>query len=283
VFKQPLLSFIYRIEFAGGSRKFEMSGVSSAAVQRLRKDAARLAKDPVPFVLAVPLQSNILEWHYVVRGPPDSPYEDGYYHGKLVFPKEYPFKPPSIYMLTPNGRFQVNTRLCLSISDFHPDTWNPAWSVGTILTGLLSFMLETSPTLGSIETSDYEKRQLSKASGPHNLKNKTFRELFPDLCQTIQSEIEEKMQPKKLLSSKRTAASSGSNSDADQSVPAEDHGQEEGGDDADPFRPLDESQSRQDNANGAGYMNPSTMSNLLVFAGVVAFVFMAKYVLQTAD
>ena len=34
----------------------------------------------------------------------------GYYHGKLVFPREFPFKPPSIYMLTPSGRFNVNTR-----------------------------------------------------------------------------------------------------------------------------------------------------------------------------
>ena len=65
----------------------------------------------------------------------------GVYHGKLVFPGEFPFKPPSIYMITPNGRFKCNTRLCLSISDFHPDTWNPAWSVATILTGLLSFMV----------------------------------------------------------------------------------------------------------------------------------------------
>ena len=46
-------------------------------------------------------------------------------------------------------------RLCLSITDFHPDTWNPAWSVSTILTGLLSFMVEKGPTLGSIETSDF--------------------------------------------------------------------------------------------------------------------------------
>lgn len=153
--------------------------------------------------------------HYVVRGPEKSPYEGlftywclfspitktvcsagGYYHGKLMFPREFPFKPPSIYIITPNGRFKVNTRsedpggymnskhsiflpflrLCLSISDFHPDTWNPAWSVATILTGLLSFMvnansilspylyyinvfinsqLEKAPTLGSVETSDY--------------------------------------------------------------------------------------------------------------------------------
>ena len=64
----------------------------------------------------------------------------GYYHGKLVFPADFPFRPPSIYMITPSGRFQTNTRLCLSISDFHPDTWNPSWTVSTILMGLISFM-----------------------------------------------------------------------------------------------------------------------------------------------
>jgi ubiquitin-protein ligase len=77
----------------------------------------------------------------VIRGPENTPYFGGFYHGKLVFPSEYPYKPPRIYMITPNGRFKTNSRLCLSISDFHPDTWKPAWSVSTILTGLLSFMV----------------------------------------------------------------------------------------------------------------------------------------------
>jgi ubiquitin-conjugating enzyme E2 J2 len=90
-------------------------GVSVTASARLRKDYMRLVKDPVPYVLAAPLASNILEWHYCVRGAPDTPYEGGTYHGKLVFPADFPFKPPSIYMLTPNGRFQVRRRLgCLS-------------------------------------------------------------------------------------------------------------------------------------------------------------------------
>lgn len=35
-------------------------------------------KDPVPFVVAAPLHSNILEWHYVIRGAPQTPYE-GYF------------------------------------------------------------------------------------------------------------------------------------------------------------------------------------------------------------
>ncbi|XP_015764685.1 PREDICTED: ubiquitin-conjugating enzyme E2 J2-like [Acropora digitifera] len=118
--------------------------VHTTAASRLRQDYLRIVKDPVPYITALPLPSNILEWHYVVRGPENTPYSEGYYHGKLVFPKDFPFKPPRIFMTTPNGRFKVNTRLCLSISDFHPDTWNPAWSVSTILTGLLSFMVETS-------------------------------------------------------------------------------------------------------------------------------------------
>ena len=136
--------------------------------------------EPPPFIRAAPLESNLQEWHYVLQGPPDSPYSGGLqhstrskvpwlaaahaqsatvpeaapaqgrplrpngkpltatvttesrgvrwrpapasrraeqrrrslgrYHGKIVFPNEYPFKPPSIFMLTPNGRFETGRR-----------------------------------------------------------------------------------------------------------------------------------------------------------------------------
>ncbi|CAD5110940.1 DgyrCDS295 [Dimorphilus gyrociliatus] len=174
--------------------KMTSKRVNSTATARLKQDYIRLKKDPVPYVSAEPHASNILEWHYMVKGPENSPYEGGYYHGKLIFPREYPFKPPSIYMITPNGRFKCNTRLCLSISDFHPDTWNPAWSVSTILTGLLSFMLENSPTLGSIEKSDYAKRQYAAQSGEFNLKDKTFTELFPDIVEEINQVLKKRQQ-----------------------------------------------------------------------------------------
>ncbi|KAM4758464.1 ubiquitin-conjugating enzyme E2 J2 isoform 2-T3 [Cyanocitta cristata] len=161
----------------------------TTATQRLKQDYLRIKKDPVPYICAEPLPSNILEWHYVVRGPELTPYEGGYYHGKLIFPREFPFKPPSIYMITPNGRFKCNTRLCLSITDFHPDTWNPAWSVSTILTGLLSFMVEKGPTLGSIETSEFTKRQLAAQSLAFNLKDKVFCELFPEVVEEIKQKL----------------------------------------------------------------------------------------------
>uniref|UniRef100_A0A8C1M5A3 Ubiquitin-conjugating enzyme E2 J2 n=1 Tax=Cyprinus carpio TaxID=7962 RepID=A0A8C1M5A3_CYPCA len=164
----------------GGNRKMTMT-----ATLRLKQDYLRIRKEPVPYICAEPLPSNILEWHFVIRGPEKTPYKGGYYHGKLIFPQEFPFKPPGIYMLTPNGRFMCNRRLCLSISDFHPDTWNPAWSVSTILTALLSFMVENIPTLGSIETSDFTKRQLSLQSLAFNLKDRVVCELFPEVVEEI--------------------------------------------------------------------------------------------------
>ena len=45
------------------------------ARRRLLNDLDSLAKDPVPYVIARPLDNNLFEWHYVVRGPPDTPYE----------------------------------------------------------------------------------------------------------------------------------------------------------------------------------------------------------------
>lgn len=166
-----------------------MSKKPNSATVRLKQDYLRLKRDPVPYITAEPLPTNILEWHYVVCGPEKSPYEGGYYHGKLLFPREFPFKPPSIYMITPNGRFKTNKKLCLSISDFHPETWNPAWSVSTILTGLLSFMLEKSPTLGSIESTDYDKRQFAYQSLEFNLRNKTFSDLFPEAVASMQADL----------------------------------------------------------------------------------------------
>ena len=72
---------------------------------------------------------------------------------------------------TPNGRFKPNRRLCLSMSDFHPESWNPMWSISTILMGLYSFMLDNKPTTGSIETTAAAKRKFAQDSLEYNVKH----------------------------------------------------------------------------------------------------------------
>ena len=158
---------------------------SVSATQRLQRDYKYLLEQPIPDMVAHPLPTNILEWRYVFRGPKDSPYQGGYYHGKLVFPTEFPFKPPAIYMITPSGRFHPNTRLCLSISDYHPESWNPAWTVSAVLVGLLSFMTEDQHTTGSISTSKTQKVTYATASLDFNLRDPLFVELFPEIVAEI--------------------------------------------------------------------------------------------------
>ena len=109
------------------------------ALSRLRREHKSILQEAIPNVVARPLENNLLVWHFVLHNlPPETPYAGGVYWGKLVFPQEYPLKPPSIFMMTPSGRFEVNTRLCLSMSDFHPESWNPSWRIESILTGLAS-------------------------------------------------------------------------------------------------------------------------------------------------
>eukprot|EP00040_Diaphanoeca_grandis_P016858 m.87428 g.87428 ORF g.87428 m.87428 type:complete len:222 (-) comp26071_c0_seq1:250-915(-) len=154
------------------------------ATSRLNKEYKNLIKDPVDNIRAAPLPHNILEWRFCLLPPNDCVYAGGQYHGKLVLPKEYPHKPPRVMMITPSGRFATNTRLCMSMSDFHPETWNPSWQCRTVILGLLSFMLEEEITAGSIKSTDEERRAFALKSKAFNATDTVFRELFPDLCQS---------------------------------------------------------------------------------------------------
>jgi len=151
-----------------------------AAAKRLRQDILKLEADPPEFIWARYKESNILLWSFLVAPPSDSVYGGGWYWGRLKFPKEYPMAPPSILMVTPSGRFATETKICLSISDFHPESWVPTLQVSTILKGALSFMLGEEETTGSVRASEGERRALAAASVAWNLAQAEFRAAFPD-------------------------------------------------------------------------------------------------------
>ena len=154
---------------------------SAQANARLTKELKAMQKTPPEGILARPEPGNILVWHYAVDGPKETPYEGGQYIGRVRFPPEYPFAPPSILMSTPNGRFETDTRICLSMSDYHPKEWNPMWNTETILRGLVSFMAEDAVAAGTIpreKVTDDERRQLAAASKTFNRDLPGFRLLF---------------------------------------------------------------------------------------------------------
>ena len=98
-----------------------------------------------------------------------------------MFPRDYPFKPPRIKFFTPQGRFEINYPICTSFSDYHPESWDPSWSVQTIVLGLISFMLSKEITAGGIRTTDEKKKLLAKQSVAWNFKKEEqFVKLFGD-------------------------------------------------------------------------------------------------------
>ncbi|XP_075516630.1 ubiquitin-conjugating enzyme E2 32 [Primulina tabacum] len=135
------------------------------AVKRILQELKELQSNPSDDFMSLPLEENIFEWQFAIRGPRDSEFEGGIYHGRIQLPAEYPFKPPSFMLLTPNGRFETQTKICLSISNHHPEHWQPSWSVRTALVALIAFM-PTSPNgaLGSLDYPTEERRKLAVRS-----------------------------------------------------------------------------------------------------------------------
>lgn len=82
------------------------------------------------------------------------------YHGRILLPSAYPMKPPNIIFMNKNGRFEVGTKICLSISAYHEESWQPAWGIRTMLEAIISFF--PSEGSGAIGALDYPKEERQK-------------------------------------------------------------------------------------------------------------------------
>ncbi|CAG8495250.1 3486_t:CDS:2 [Paraglomus occultum] len=175
----------------------------SPAVKRLLREAKELREDDSDDYCAEPLEDNIFEWHFVIRGPMDSEYEGGRYHGRILLPPEYPFKPPNIMLTTPNGRFVPNKKICLSITGYHPEYWLPAWGIRTVILALIGFM--TTKANGAIGGDDSyspeDRKLLAKRSRYDKCKicNVPNIELLPDRTRNDKAPARETLDREKIV------------------------------------------------------------------------------------
>lgn len=160
-----------------------------SAQVRLQKEYISIQKEPVPYALTAPDPHNWLLWHFVIYGI-SGVFEGGTYYGKIQFPDNYPSSPPSMKVITPNGRFEPNTNICTTMSNYHPEEWSPAWNVRTIITGLISFMYSNENSVGSCRTTDAEKQRLAGLSKKFNLENSEFLDIFGDELEKLYVDTE---------------------------------------------------------------------------------------------
>jgi ubiquitin-conjugating enzyme E2 J2 len=109
--------------------------LSKLCIKRITGDLISFEKHNPTFFDVYPNKDNILEINFIMYGRPDTPYYGGRYIGKIIHNPEYPLKAPDYYVLTPNGRFDINKKICLTNSSFHQDEWAPTWNLVSMLEG----------------------------------------------------------------------------------------------------------------------------------------------------
>ncbi|EFC49957.1 UBCc domain-containing protein [Naegleria gruberi] len=165
--------------------KTTQSGSSSVVnkshhgIKRIMSEMRELQKNPSPEYEAHPLEDNLFEWHFTIAGPKESAFEGGIYHGRIILPPEYPHKPPDIVLLTPSGRFEVNTKICLSLTSYHPESWTPQWGIRTVLIALQGFFPTEAKGIGSIDYPDSVRKRMANQS----------RKWKCDVCGTCNDEV----------------------------------------------------------------------------------------------
>lgn len=140
-----------------------------------------------PNLILRPDESNLLRWYFIVYDLIDTPFENGVYFGKINLPNEYPLKAPDFYFITPNGRFETNTKICTTFSSFHQETYTSTWNILTMMEGMISYMTDNNPTpgIGSVITTNDIKKELAESSSLWNLNNEEFNKIFPDMKELI--------------------------------------------------------------------------------------------------
>jgi ubiquitin-protein ligase len=113
---------------------------------------------------------NLMDWYILYSNIDDERFKNGEYLLHIKLQEGYPFKPPEFKWLTPNGRFEINTKICYNISTYHEEQWNPLWRMRTIIIGILSMLLEKNTNgIGHIQNITLEKFiELSNKSKNYN-------------------------------------------------------------------------------------------------------------------
>ena len=122
----------------------------SFSLQRLTHDYNEIKNQPIPIpgVSAVPLDDNFYEWHGNVKAIGTSPYKGAVLHFKLVFPRDYPLSPPTVYLLN-TGLSHPNVlsggKICLDMFEKEKGKykgWKSGYTVLSILLQLQVFFFD---------------------------------------------------------------------------------------------------------------------------------------------
>jgi len=123
--------------------------------QLLKKQLADLNKNPVEgFSAGLINDSDFFKWEILIIGPADTLFEGGFFKCHLIFPKEYPQRPPKMKVISDiwHPNIEKNGDVCISILHEPGDDrwgyekaserWLPVHTVETILVSVISMLAD---------------------------------------------------------------------------------------------------------------------------------------------
>ena len=89
-------------------------------------------------------ESDIFKWKLIIQSPKDTVYGGAYFVASVVFPSDYPFKPPMFRFATPIYHCNINKDggVCLDILKDH---WSPALTISKVAMSMCSLMSDPNP------------------------------------------------------------------------------------------------------------------------------------------
>jgi len=146
--------------------------------KRLANEVKLLSQQPLHYCSAYPDESNPLIWYFLLKGQKGTDYHTGQeggggeYIGKIVHSPKYPAEPPDYYMLTPSGRYNVGTKICLTNSSYHKGDWSSTWNILSILIAFYSIWLDDKEHgISHITDTPANRKRMASESVGYNLKN----------------------------------------------------------------------------------------------------------------
>mmetsp|Transcript_104896 Transcript_104896/g.182347 ORF Transcript_104896/g.182347 Transcript_104896/m.182347 type:complete len:148 (+) Transcript_104896:85-528(+) len=114
------------------------------ALKRITKELNDLAVDPPANCSAGPVGEDLFNWQATIMGPDDSAYSGGCFFLRIIFPTDYPFKPPKVSFTTKIYHCNVNSNgaICL---DILKDQWSPALTISKVLLSISSLLTDCNP------------------------------------------------------------------------------------------------------------------------------------------
>ncbi|KAI9095886.1 putative UBC5-E2 ubiquitin-conjugating enzyme [Phlyctochytrium arcticum] len=117
-----------------------------AALRRIQREMADLAKTPIPNATASPKdESTIMNWTGRLVAPEESAYKGGVFKITIDFPTDYPFKPPTVKFVTKIYHPNVDDDGSICLVLLKSEVWKPSTKLVDILTALVDLLQNPVP------------------------------------------------------------------------------------------------------------------------------------------